>query len=180
MSVSAVLNEVESAGIALRLDGEKIRISFPDSRQREELAGHVAFLRAHRDELAEFLRVRAEGDSREAPYIWGTDRISETRDDYGRRAHVAIEAICVIQAPEGLIVWLREHSPILYERLTCDLPNEISRAWNSQISFKDFDALCSRLVDTFQMAAELYRNSKRTPQLIEQPEKPNPGRNFQA
>jgi len=168
MSVSAVLNEVESAGIALRLDGEHIRISFPAPQQREDLAGHVAFLRAHRDEVAELLRVREAGDSREAPYIWRTDRSSETRDYYGRSAHAAIEAICAIQAPEGLVVWLGEHSPVLYETLTCDLPNEISRAWNAEISFKEFDILCSRLVDTFQKAAELYRISKRTPDLFEQ------------
>lgn len=168
MSVSAVLNDVESAGIALRLDGEKIRISFPAPQQREDLAGHTAFLRAHRDEVAEVLRVREEGESRQAPYIWGTDRSSETRDYYGRSAQAAIEAICAIHVPRGLIVWLSEHSPTLHERLTCDLPNEISRAWNAQISFQEFDALCSRLVDTFQRAAELYSDSKRTPNLFEQ------------
>lgn len=168
MSVSAVLNAVEAAGIALRLEGEKIRIAFPAPQQREELAGHVAFLRAHRDEVAELLRVREEEDSREAPYIWETDRSSETCDYYGRSAHAAIDAICAIQAPEGLVVWLGEHSPVLYETLTCDLPNEISRAWNAQMSFQEFDALCSRLVETFQRAAEHYSDSKRTPNLFEQ------------
>jgi hypothetical protein len=58
MSVSEVLGDVEAAGIALRLDGEKVRIWFPKSHQREELAPQVTFLRAHRDEVAEFLRLR--------------------------------------------------------------------------------------------------------------------------
>jgi hypothetical protein len=52
------LGEIEAAGIALRLDGERVRILFPEPRQREELAGQVAFLRTHRDEVAEFLRKR--------------------------------------------------------------------------------------------------------------------------
>ena len=59
MSVSETLGEIEAAGIALRLDGEKVRIWFPEPQQREELAGQVALLRAHRDEVAEFLRKRA-------------------------------------------------------------------------------------------------------------------------
>lgn len=59
MSVSGVLSEVEAVGIELRLDGEKIRIRFPEAQQREDLAEQVLFLRAHRDEVAEFLRARA-------------------------------------------------------------------------------------------------------------------------
>lgn len=58
MSVTEVLGEVEAVGIELRLDGERIRIRFPEPQQRDELAEQVAFLRAHRDEVAEFLRER--------------------------------------------------------------------------------------------------------------------------
>jgi len=59
MRVSETLDEVEAAGIALRLDGGKVRIWFSESQKREELAGQVAFLRAHRDEVVEVLRKRA-------------------------------------------------------------------------------------------------------------------------
>ena len=58
MSVSQILGEVEAAGIAVRLDREGVRIWFPEPQQREELAGQVAFLRTHRDEVTEFLRKR--------------------------------------------------------------------------------------------------------------------------
>jgi hypothetical protein len=57
--VSETLGEIEAVGIASRLDGATVRILFPGPQQREELAGHVAFLRAHRGEVAEFLRKRA-------------------------------------------------------------------------------------------------------------------------
>ena len=94
-----------------------------------------------------------------------------TRDDpYGRRAHAALDAICATQAPEGLIVWLDEHSPSLYNRLTRDLPDEISRAWNARIPQEKFDTLCAGLVETYQRAAELYRSSKRSANLFEQHE----------
>jgi hypothetical protein len=58
MSLTEVLGEVEAAGIALRLDGEKVRIWFPNTTYREQLAQQVAFLRSHREEVSEFLRTR--------------------------------------------------------------------------------------------------------------------------
>jgi hypothetical protein len=59
MSVIQVLGKVESSGIKLRLDGQKIRIRFPEPQQRDDLADHLLFLRGHREEVAEFLRARA-------------------------------------------------------------------------------------------------------------------------
>jgi hypothetical protein len=85
-------------------------------------------------------------------YFWG-----KRVDTYGWRAHAALDAICQIPAPAGLIVWLGKHSPFLHARLTRDLPNEISRAWDAQIAYEDFDALCFELVTTYCRAAELYR-----------------------
>lgn len=58
MSVSKTLEEVESVGIAFRLDGQKVRILYPNPQQRSELAGQVSFLRSHRSEVVELLRKR--------------------------------------------------------------------------------------------------------------------------
>jgi hypothetical protein len=58
MSVGDVLREVEAVGVALRLEGEKVRIRFPESQQRKKLDRQVNFLRAHRQEVAEFLPLR--------------------------------------------------------------------------------------------------------------------------
>jgi hypothetical protein len=90
-------------------------------------------------------------------HFWGTDRNGNPLDYYGWRAHVALDAICEIPSPEGLVVWLREHSAFLYRRLTQDLPTEISRAWDVLITHEGFDALCFELVSTYQQAADLYR-----------------------
>jgi hypothetical protein len=78
-------------------------------------------------------------------------------DAYGWRMHLAQDAIRRTPAPEGLIAWLGEQSPILHRKLTVVLMNRISRAWDDRVSFEDFDALCFELVDTFRCAAELYR-----------------------
>ena len=99
-------------------------------------------------------RATPEPHVRSASRSW-----SHLRDAYGWRANVALDAICEIPAPEGLIVWLKEQSPFLYRRLTRDLPNEISRAWNDRVPHEDFDALCFDLVDTYRRAAELYKTT---------------------
>jgi hypothetical protein len=156
MSVSAVLNEIESAGIALRLDGERIRLWFPEPEQREQFAEEIAFLRAHRGEVAEFLNGRDAVTRNQSPYFWGADRNGKPRDYYGWRAHTALDAICAVPAPAGVIVWLGDHAPFLYQRLTSTLPDKISRAWNAHIAHESFSALCRELVDTYQRAVDLY------------------------
>jgi len=160
MSVSDVLGEVEAAGIALRLDGERVRIWYPELHQREELADQVAFLRTHRDEVVEFLRVRNGSRSARGTCFRGTSRDGHACDCYEWRAHVAIDAICEIAAPEGLIIWLGEHSPFSYGQLTRDLPNKISRAWQDRIPFEKFDRLCFDFVDTYRHAVELMLTSR--------------------
>jgi len=57
--VAQAVTEVETFGVELRLDGRKVLMRFPAAEVREELKGRVAFLRAHRDEVSDFLRERA-------------------------------------------------------------------------------------------------------------------------
>jgi hypothetical protein len=58
MSVSKTLKEIEAVGIAVRLDGQKVRIWYPDPQQRREFAGQISFLRSHKGEVVELLRMR--------------------------------------------------------------------------------------------------------------------------
>lgn len=157
MSVSAVLNEIESAGIALRFDGERIRLWFPEPEQREQFAEEIAFLRAHRVEVAEFLNKRDVVTRSHSPYFWGADRDGKPRDYYGWRAHTALDVMCATPAPAGVIVWLSDYAPYLYHRLTSVLPDKISRAWDAQIAHEAFNALCWDLVETYQLAVDLHR-----------------------
>jgi hypothetical protein len=59
MSVSDVVSELEAAGAAFRLDGEKVRVSYPNDQRREELAEQIDLLRAQRSEVAAYLKVRS-------------------------------------------------------------------------------------------------------------------------
>jgi hypothetical protein len=58
MRVDDVVCQVEADGASLRLEGDKIRIWFPEPEARDELAAKVSFLRAHRKEVLELLRAR--------------------------------------------------------------------------------------------------------------------------
>jgi hypothetical protein len=58
MSVLDMVSEIEAAGIALRLDGEKVRVWYPNEERRAELAEQIALLRNHRAEVVAYLRAR--------------------------------------------------------------------------------------------------------------------------
>ena len=59
MTVADVVSAVEAAGVAFRLDGEKVRVSYPNEERRKELVGQIALLRAQRAEVAAYLRARS-------------------------------------------------------------------------------------------------------------------------
>lgn len=59
MNVADVVSEVEAAGVTFQLDGEKVRVRYPDEELREELAGRIALLRDQRAEVAVFLKSRS-------------------------------------------------------------------------------------------------------------------------
>lgn len=59
MTVADVVSEVEAAGVAFRLDGERIRVCYPDDERREELAERIALLRDQRAEVAAYLKARS-------------------------------------------------------------------------------------------------------------------------
>jgi hypothetical protein len=59
MNVSEVINEIETVGVALRLDGESVRIWYPDERLRTKVAEQVELLRRHRAEIVQLLKFRS-------------------------------------------------------------------------------------------------------------------------
>ena len=58
MSVAAMIDALEATGAMLRLDGQKVRVRYPDEKSRRELANQIALLREQRDEVVALLRVR--------------------------------------------------------------------------------------------------------------------------
>lgn len=59
MNLVDIVSEVEAAGAAFRLEGEKVRVSYPDDERRKELAKQISLLRDHRTEVAAYLKARS-------------------------------------------------------------------------------------------------------------------------
>lgn len=59
MNVADIVVEVETAGVAFQLEGERVHVEYPDDERREELAGRIALLRARRDEVIAYLKARS-------------------------------------------------------------------------------------------------------------------------
>ena len=59
MKVGDLVNEVESIGIALRLEGGRVFVEFPDNECRDKHAGQIALLREQRDQVIAYLKTRS-------------------------------------------------------------------------------------------------------------------------
>jgi len=59
VNVADVVSEIEIAGVAFQLEGERVHVEYPDDERREELAGRIAWLRARRDEVIAYLKSRS-------------------------------------------------------------------------------------------------------------------------
>jgi hypothetical protein len=148
MTPSELIVMVQQQGGELALEGERIRYRLPASA-----APILEELRAHREEVKAALQKTRLAER--PAYSCGRDRHGKHRDFYGWRVSLAIDAICGITAREGLVAWLGENAPLLYRRLTEELPNEISRAWNDRVSPEYFDKPCFELVVTYRRAVEM-------------------------
>jgi hypothetical protein len=60
MSPIKTMEKLEAEGIAFRLEGEKVLVWFPDPQMRNALAEQIAFLRAHKIDVAQFLLIRTK------------------------------------------------------------------------------------------------------------------------
>jgi len=59
VNVLETVELIETLGAKLRLEGQDVRVWFRHEQQRNELTQQIAFLRAHREEVADFLRTRS-------------------------------------------------------------------------------------------------------------------------
>src|ERR1700694_2389478 len=62
-------------------------------------------------------------------------------DPYQERARASLARICRSDYPDGLIPWLGEKHPSLYDELTAHLPDEIHRLWVERASLEQFDRI---------------------------------------
>ncbi len=69
----------------------------------------------------------------------------------------ALHEINQPESPAGMILWLGEAHPDLYDELTEWLPDEIHRLWEAHAPLQQFEETLARLVSEHQRAVALYR-----------------------
>lgn len=158
MTVADVVGEVEAAGAAFRLDGEKVRVSYPDDERRKELAGQIALLREQRAEVVAYLKAR----SAIPPMPEGGDHsvTLPVSDPYAERMRAALRQINVPDYPAGMVPWLGTARPDLYAELTSHLPDQIDRLWSERAPLEQFESVLARLVTLHRRCCELCRAVK--------------------
>lgn len=92
-------------------------------------------------------------------------RRGQLADDtaYSARMQAALAAISRPDYPAGMIPWLGEAHPDLYDELTVRLPDLIHRFWEARAPLAEFDAILARLVEVHRQACELYRKHLQKP-----------------
>jgi hypothetical protein len=80
-------------------------------------------------------------------------------DPYQEHARASLARICRPDYPAGLIPWLGEKHPPLYEELTARLPDEIHRLWVERASLEQFDRILGLWLEAHRTACELYCRS---------------------
>jgi hypothetical protein len=90
-------------------------------------------------------------------------QVEPDRDVYAERAQAVLRQINSHDYPAGMVPWLDIARPDLYKVLTSQIPDEISRLWNSHAPLEEFERVLDRLASTHQEdAASTVRRNRET------------------
>lgn len=102
---------------------------------------------------------RALEDSAEAlPYERNEKSEIRVVDPYQKRAWAVLAKIRP-DCPIGMIPWLGERHPTLYDELTARLPDEIHRLWAEKAPLEEFERILSIWLEAHRTACELYEKA---------------------
>jgi hypothetical protein len=79
---------------------------------------------------------------------------------YQERAQRTLREMC-LDYEEGTILWLESNAPLLYEAVTCHLPNKISELWSAHAPLEEFDAVLAELLEAHRQAVALCRAARK-------------------
>lgn len=78
-------------------------------------------------------------------------------DPYAERMQAAIRAVCRPDYPAGMVPWLAEHEPALYEELTGRLRDEINWLWDAHAPIEEFQRVLDAWIEAHRQGCALYR-----------------------
>ena len=230
----AIIDELEAAGATLRLDGQKVRVWYPDEERRQALVEQVFTLRAHKEEVTAFLRTRGvipampagvrlvTWNLKEPPVAIDTcsvvtdpalfarstleqlgvalaepkrwvgwsvpeliDRLAQVgvivtleseekldeADQYKNEKRVTDPYQELVRAtlakasdqPVGMVPWLRQNRPMLYDKLAVQLPDKIHRLWKERAPLVEFERILDLWLEAHRTGCKMFRGGCAAP-----------------
>src|SRR3989442_273110 len=142
MTVEMLVAELEQAGVHLKAEDGKLKLEAPTDRVPSQET--IAKLRENKLAILEYLRRR--------------ERIERESDaDYHARVEAALQATCRADYPAGMVGWLENGDPALYEDLTIRLPDLIHRLWEAHAPLDEFQHIVDAWLAAHERACVLYR-----------------------
>ena len=78
-------------------------------------------------------------------------------DAYAKRMQAAMGEVCTPDYPVGMIPWLGQAHPNMYQKLIDTIPNELHQLWSQHEPLELFDWLLQQWVSTHKLGCALYR-----------------------
>jgi hypothetical protein len=148
MEIAELVESLEGQGASLTVDGDRVLLRAPAGR--EPCPEVLERLRRERHALVVYLRDRATFAPQRSPQT--------AEQDYHARVEAALEAICRPDYLPGMILWLEKVDPGLYDRLTCTLPDQISRLWNAHAPLYEFQGVVDEWLASHSRACSLFKS----------------------
>src|SRR5215471_10514555 len=88
------------------------------------------------------------------------NEINEKRvaDPYQDLARAALAK--VTDQPVGMVSWLRQNHPALYDELIVGIPDEIHRLWNGRAPLDEFQHILDLWLEAHRTGCEVYRRGQ--------------------
>ena len=102
---------------------------------------------------------RALENSQGAALPYEKNEINEKRvaDPYQELVRATLAKVS--DQPFGMVPWLKENLPMLYEELTTQLPDEIHRLWEGRAPLVEFKRILDLWLEAHRASCEVYRGA---------------------
>ncbi len=159
MRLETILGELERTGARFAIAGAQVKLRVP--RQRMPSREILSLLHEHKAEIIAYLQSGDTPEEGGASNSVPPSTIEEpARDDpYGERVQAALRRLYQPSYRPGMISWLAEADPALYQELTEQLPDEIHRLSSSAAPEAQFESAITAWLTAHRGACSLYRNA---------------------
>ena len=82
------------------------------------------------------------------------------RDPYQERARAALVEVCRLEQLGGMVPWLRQNHPSLYDELVSKLPDQIHHLWEGQAPLDELQRILDIWLEAYRTGREMYQRGQ--------------------